>query len=122
MARQGHITGKALCVEQPWAWAIIEGLKDVENRTWPTHHRGPLLIHAGLKDDLDGWHFLDQHGFALPVDPPSGGIIGVVDVVDCVRDYPSIWAPKGCWHWLLENPQPLPFRPYTGGQRLFNVR
>ena len=39
---------KALTVLQPYAWAIVTGLKKIENRTWPTSHRGELLIHAGL--------------------------------------------------------------------------
>jgi len=38
----------ALSVRQPWAWLIVSGLKDIENRPRPTHYRGPLLIHAGL--------------------------------------------------------------------------
>jgi hypothetical protein len=38
---------KCLTVCQPWAWAIVHGRKHVENRTWATDYRGPLLIHAG---------------------------------------------------------------------------
>jgi hypothetical protein len=79
-------------VRQPWAWAIIDGGKEVENRTWPTSHRGPLLIHAGLQDDLNGWHFLDESNIPLPVDPATGGIVGVVDLVDRVQGYHSAWA------------------------------
>ena len=37
----------ALTIHQPWAWAIMAGIKRVENRTWRTSHRGPLVIHAG---------------------------------------------------------------------------
>lgn len=33
---------KALSVRQPWAWAIVHAGKDVENRNWPTPHRGRL--------------------------------------------------------------------------------
>ncbi len=121
MPRRKHTTGKALSVQQPWAWAIVEGLKDVENRKWLTHHRGPLLIQAGLQDDLKGWQFLDEMGIPLPVDPPTGGIIGVVDLVDCVEVYDSVWAQEGCWHWLLANPRPLRFVPYKGTLGLFNV-
>ena len=83
-------------------WAIVEGLKPVENRTRRTSYRDPLLIHAGLQDDLHGWQFLDEMGFPLPVDPPTGGIIGVVDLVE-----------GGSWHWLLANPRP----PVRGLQR-----
>ena len=37
---------KALTVCQPWAWAIVEGHKSVENRRWSTAYRGLLLIQA----------------------------------------------------------------------------
>lgn len=38
---------KALTICQPYAELIARGDKPIENRTWPTHYRGPLLIHAG---------------------------------------------------------------------------
>lgn len=42
---------RALTVQQPWAWAIVYGGKDVENRTRNIAgaYRGPLAIHAGLR-------------------------------------------------------------------------
>ena len=36
----------ALCARQPFAWAIYHAGMDVENRDWPTQHRGRVLIHA----------------------------------------------------------------------------
>ena len=39
-------TIKCLSVCEPWAWAIIHGPKGIENRSWATAYRGPLLIHA----------------------------------------------------------------------------
>ena len=44
---------KAITVRQPWAWAILHGGKDVENRTRNIagSYRGPLVIHAGLALD-----------------------------------------------------------------------
>ena len=33
---------KALSIQQPWAWLIAHGKKDVENRTWATAFRGGL--------------------------------------------------------------------------------
>jgi ASCH domain len=51
---------RALTIKQPWAWAIAEGFKPVENRTWRTTYRGgPLLIHAGKTFDQYAsivWH------------------------------------------------------------------
>ena len=37
----------ALSIRQPWAWLIVNGHKDIENRDWPTNFRGRLLVHAG---------------------------------------------------------------------------
>ena len=44
---------KAITIKQPWAWAIIFAGRDIENRSWYTHHRGPLLIHAGAAYQAD---------------------------------------------------------------------
>ena len=38
---------KAISIRQPWAWLIVNGYKDVENRIWATSLRGRVLIHAG---------------------------------------------------------------------------
>ena len=42
---------KALTIKQPWAYLIIHGGKDIENRTWRTKYRGRILIHAAKADD-----------------------------------------------------------------------
>ncbi len=39
---------KALTISQPYASLIASGEKWIENRTWPTAHRGKLAIHAGV--------------------------------------------------------------------------
>ena len=41
---------RILTVRQPWAWAIIHGGKDVENRVRNIagDYRGPVAIHAGV--------------------------------------------------------------------------
>lgn len=101
---------RVLTIRQPWAWAIIHGGKDVENRTWPTKHRGPLLIHAGSAFEPEGYEKVKD---LVSQDPPlpgeliRGAIIGVVELVDCVRDSDSAWAVDGQWHWCLRNPRPL---------------
>jgi ASCH domain len=45
-------TMRALSVRQPWAEQILNGEKDVENRSYLTHPRGPLLIHASKTMDV----------------------------------------------------------------------
>src|SRR2546421_11293269 len=79
----------ALSLRQPWAWLVVNGYKDIENRSWRTNHRGPLLIHAGSSDreltiDLKN-HIKDKYGVALPETVETGGIVGVVGVVYCVK-------------------------------------
>jgi ASCH domain len=58
-----------LTVRQPWAWAIIHGGKDVENRSWRTKYRGPLLIHAGSAFEPDGYETVMQLATQQP--PPA---------------------------------------------------
>ena len=52
---------KALSIRQPWAWLILHGGKDIENRDWATRFRGRVLIHAskGVTQDewSDAWEF-----------------------------------------------------------------
>ena len=51
---------KALSILQPWAWLIVHGPKDVENRTWSTPFRGEFLVHAGKGFDRKGYYFVRQ--------------------------------------------------------------
>lgn len=96
---------KALTIRQPWASLIVAGIKDVENRSWPTSHRGLLYVHAGSAVDREA---MALHGHLLEPTLPSGAIIGTVELINCVRAADSRWAEPGQWHWLLADPQQLP--------------
>lgn len=111
---------RALTIRQPWGSLIVAGIKDVENRSWRTNHRGPLLIHAGAAmDPVEGWRVLEVARLA---EIPRGALIGMVEVVGCVRDSPSRWARPGQWHWELANARPLPRPiPIRGRLGLFEV-
>ncbi|MGA8725379.1 MAG: ASCH domain-containing protein [Acidimicrobiales bacterium] len=106
---------RVLTVRQPWASLIVAGIKPVENRTWPTRHRGRLLIHAGLEIDREGMA-LHEHRFGD--EPPLGVILGEIEVLDCVRGSRSRWADPDQWNWVLANPiewrQPVPARGRLG--------
>ncbi len=115
---------KCLTVWQPWAELIVMGVKDVENRSWPTRHRGPILIHAAARmraSDLDV--LADEHGIELERAALAfGAILGAVDVVDCRREVMSPWHHAGAFGWYLANPRRLPAPiPCKGKLRLFNV-
>ena len=115
----------ALSIRQPWAWLIIHGGKDIENRTWPTKFRGRVLVHAGKGMTYEEWE--DAHAFVASFDDIiadtmprvhsrdlcRGGIIGSVEIVDCVRESGSNWF-GDAWGFVLRNPEPLPFRPCRG--------
>lgn len=119
---------KALSIKQPWALLIANGIKDIENRTWRTHFRGKIYIHASAKkatvDFTTGQTamiygtdlFPDTgHNFAHEKFQTSA-IIGEVDIVDCVINHESIWAEQTCqsllsdeyiekpiYNWVLAN-------------------
>jgi hypothetical protein len=108
----------ALTVLEPWASGIIHGTKRIENRTWQTHYRGPLAIHAGISKKLhsgvDASLPLLQRllpGLQSLAELRHGKLLGVVEVVDCVRyedlAEPNEWA-EGPWCWVLANPRALP--------------
>jgi hypothetical protein len=108
---------RAITIRQPWAELIVRGTKDVENRSWRTHHRGPLLIHAGARAHAE---LFEEHG--VPDSAERGAIIGVVEVVDCTQDHTSPWHEEGTWGWYLTGARrfekPIPLK---GRRGLFEV-
>lgn len=110
---KGRRSVKALTVQQPWAWAIIHGGKDVENRGKNCHFRGRFYVHAGLKHSTRDDAFVRQHASVATVpDLLHGSIIGTVELYDVLppknpplSDGP--WASANQWNWLLRDPRPL---------------
>lgn len=108
-----NIYFKTLSIKNPWAYLIARGWKDVENRTWRTHHRGKVLIHISKKIDpivktlffKDRYRLTDEQFEEIIFNVNTVGcIIGEVDIVDVVEDHPSIWSAEGQWQWVLKNP------------------
>ena len=115
---------KALSVRQPWAWLIVHGFKPVENRTWRTKFRGRFLVHAAKGMTRAEYARVAAMPF-IPQMPPfedleRGGIVGSVELTDCVDEHDSeyFFGPVG---FVLKDPEPLPFRPYTGMLGFFEV-
>lgn len=103
---------KALSIMQPWAWLIVAGHKDIENRRWATRYRGPVLIHAGKRFDFDPQEW-DWPDIEQPCDFDLGGIVGEAEIVDCVTSNTSRWF-FGPFGFVIRNARPLPFRPCRG--------
>lgn len=110
---------KVLSVRQPWAYAIFNLGKDVENRKWATDYRGPLLIHASNTPDRSGG-FRELGLRRTELD--YGAIIGLVQLQDCRVDLApsSPWAIPGLWHWVLSDPVSIDPVPCTGRLKLFD--
>jgi hypothetical protein len=125
---------RALTVRQPWAWAIVHGGKDVENRVRPLGpYRGPVAIHASQRiADSAAW--TDRNVQAAMVQADSlpawsttlGTVVGVVDLVDshhrdeCLTrpgGWCSTWAMPDHHHLVMTNPRPLG-RPFQASGRL----
>ena len=119
--------GVAISVHQPWAWLITMGIKDIENRTWSTKFRGRVLIHASkcLRPSEFAYIAKELHRVAPGVEMPAfkdlarGGIVGAVDIVDCVQYSKSPWfmGPHG---FVLKNAEVLPFEAMRGQLNFFN--
>lgn len=120
-----------LTVRQPWALALVLGVKPVENRSWVTPHRGELFIHAGktwerpevIAAVLD---LLRDAGHQIPSEQPdelaewhpagaSGALVGRVNLTHICSDgldatravfMPSScsdWAEAGQHHWQMRD-------------------
>lgn len=118
---------KTLSIRQPYAWAIMAGIKPVENRSWSTTYRGPLAIHAGKAwydderfDRIELACWCKEYGVEFPSEIHLGGIVGIVDLVDVVTDHPSEFF-DGPYGWVLANPRPVEFIPMKGRLGLFEI-
>ena len=107
----------------------VYGGKDIENRSWATSYRGPLLIHASKGMTKREYEVFCELVCGIPgveiPDPASlarGGIIGRVRLVDCVEDAntssPWFFGPYG---FVLKDPEPLPFKPMRGRLGFFEA-
>lgn len=112
---------KALSIRQPWADAIIHGGKDIENRTWGTGYTGPILIHASKQIERHAYPECVRRGYTPSALPPTGGIIGVAYLCDCVLQSDSKWFERGGYGLLLAYVEPVPFTPLAGQLGLFEV-
>ncbi|MHB1308734.1 MAG: ASCH domain-containing protein [Limisphaerales bacterium] len=114
---------RAISIRQPFSWLVVNGVKDIENRSWRTNIRGPVLVHASLNQSELASDTCDEAqsmaGIRLPDDFVVGGIVGIVEIVDCVRRHSSKWKEPTAWGWVLANARPLKFRQCKGAVGFF---
>jgi ASCH domain len=107
-------TVPCLSVRQPWADLIVSGIKDVENRRWPTSFRGLVLVHAPRTVEE---REVPRAASLLRVPaeeyvPVTGAIVGATEIVDCVTQHESRFF-AGPYGFVLRNSrqftEPVPF-------------
>lgn len=113
---------RVLSVDQPWAWAVCEGIRPVLSRFWEyeTRFTGPVLIHAARKRfDFTGAQWLMDQGYDIP-DLPRGSIVGRVQLTACAPDAVArrtlgrdthLWMvdDPAAFHLVLSEPEHAPF-------------
>ncbi|HEX4142956.1 MAG TPA: hypothetical protein VHY91_05360 [Pirellulales bacterium] len=142
MSKEFAFQGKGLSIVQPWASAIAFAGKNIENRSWQSHYRGPLAIHAsgkffseelllptrvvrgGERRPLEHWINRGQRKYGL--DDVDGSIVtshivAITMLVDCVERSSSPWY-GGAWGWVLEGVIPIEPIPWTGGLSTWNCK
>lgn len=141
---------KCLSLWQPWATLMMIGAKRIETRSWPTEHRGTLLIHAATKFSTDLVELCHEEPFRTCLhsagivrwqDLPKGSVLGHVQLVDCRKIVVdgselaegTVMPPPqpersfglyeaGRFAWLTEKPTAFSSPiPYKARQRIFNV-
>jgi hypothetical protein len=135
---------KCITVTQPWACLVVLGAKGIETRSWPTSHRGPLLIHAGkdfsptakLLCAREPFRSALAHaGYEAWEQLPLGQVLGMVELIDCIRVEEIDWEQRslprqeqcfgdyrpGRWAWLFRDARAISPFPWRGNQRLFDV-
>ncbi|MFJ6085097.1 VVA0879 family protein [Streptomyces sp. NPDC092369] len=127
---------RILSIRQPWAFAVAEGFKAIENRSRRTHYRGPIFIHASrlpLKsvaivrysrdaairlDNLGGsQNFWDARAripsSVVPAPPATlalSAVIATAQLTGCHQADGCCCDPWGFadqWHWEITDVHPL---------------
>ncbi len=121
---------KVLSIRQPWAWLILHGGKDIENRDWATKVRGRVLIHAGAtmtRGDYEACTLFIagmRTEWRLPaydvLREQCGGIVGSVEITKCVARSDSPWF-CGLFGFVLARPEVREFVPMKGRLGFFEV-
>jgi hypothetical protein len=123
---------KALSIRQPWAWLIVNGYKDIENRSWPTRYRGDVLVHASKGMTREEYYDVEEmlrlsavlSDLSVPLPAfealERGGIVGKVTITGCITASKSPWF-FGKYGFCLLGAKPLPFAPVKGALGFFEV-
>lgn len=129
-------TMKALSLKQPYAWLIANGYLLVDDRTWGTQYRGPILIHAS-KGLYESYYEYLKANTTIPLPSKDtlqyGGIVGMANLVLCCQpvNMPKDISREQRAHFggvhdeyfgfLFEQAAPLPLMSCPGKLGIFEI-
>lgn len=132
LGRPDGVPRMALSVRQPWAWVIVFGGKDVENRGEMAIQRGGMRAQVGKRIAIHAAKGMTREEYESACDfmagigvtcPPAadllrGGIIGTAYLASVVKEHTSPWffGPRGL---CLIRPEPVPFIGASGELGMF---
>jgi hypothetical protein len=127
---------KALSLKQPFAWLIANGYLLVDDRSWGTQYRGPILIHAS-KGLYEAYYQHIKSNTDVPIPDRDkleyGGVVGIANLVLCSKpgQLPAGISREQRAHFggvhqeyygfLFEQARPLPLMPCAGKLGIFEI-
>lgn len=127
---------QALSLKQPYAWLIANGYLLVDDRTWGSQYRGPMLIHAS-KGLYESYYDYLKANTDIPLPPKEelayGGVVGIANLVLCCQpgNMPKDISREQRAHFgdvhdeyfgfLFEDATPLPFMACRGKLGIFEI-
>jgi len=109
-----YLIMRLLTLKPPWAYMLAHCGKNVENRSWYTPYRGPLLIHSSQSCSrryyTEAVEWLASRG--LPSLPPyedlaCGAVVATAYLSSVVTRLGSSWYEPGSYGWVLIDIQAL---------------
>ncbi|MEO1957384.1 MAG: hypothetical protein ABGX03_05610 [Methylophilaceae bacterium] len=125
-------TMKALSLKQPYAWLIANGFLLVDDRTWGTQYRGPILIHAS-KGLYESYYDYLKDSTAIPLLTKDKLGHGGANLVLCCHpgNMPNEISHEQRVHFggvhneyfgfLFEEATPMPLMPCRGKLGVFEI-
>ncbi|WP_204809385.1 DUF4326 domain-containing protein [Mycobacterium riyadhense] len=118
----------ALTLRRPWASLLLvpkelEG-KTIENRTWATDYRGPILIYGGTRIDTIGIGAAQRAGLDADWHTHQQGWLGAAVLVDvhparnhCCQPWGQrqVRRDTSVYHWVFAHPHRLAERTWGRG-------
>ncbi len=118
---------QALSIRQPWAWLIVNGYQDVENRAWCAPAKGEIAIHTGKAFDNEGYFYVANRFPNIPLPQPEtyfrGGVIGIAEHFNTVEPDAEVspWHEWNFYGFCLRNARPIEPVPCRGQLGFFYV-